>query len=87
MGLTMDNLEIMIEKAKQENARFIALTIEMDGFPEKEIIVNPTANFDSKLEYYKKTYDHDLNHKYSKGIRIFGFTYGDNLSELDGIVF
>ena len=55
----------------------------MNGFPESEIIVNPIINADSKLAYYKNTYDEELNHKFSKGIRIAGFTFGNDMCKIE----
>ncbi len=82
-NIKMNNLELCFERAKKCNAKFVAVRIEMEGFPEAEIIVNPIVNADSKLEYYKKTYDEDLNHKYAKGIRIIGCTFGSDMSEIE----
>jgi len=81
--IKMDNLERSFNLAKKYNAKFVAVKIEMEGFSEAEIIVNPILNADSKLEYYKKTYDYDLNHKYAKGIRIVGCTFGSDMAEIE----
>jgi hypothetical protein len=76
-GLTMTNLENSFAGAKEKGSRFIGLVIRTDGFPEDEVIINKNANFDSKLAYYQKTYDENLNHKFAKGISIIGFTYAN----------
>lgn len=91
MNLTMDGLKEAFSNAKNVESNFVAVKIQMDGFPEPEIIVNPNENIDSKLEYYKKTYDENCNHKFAPGIKIvevaFGcdwetiFDYFDELSE------
>lgn len=81
--ITMKNLGICFERAKKNNAKFVAVRIEMEGFLEAEIIVNPIVNADSKLEYYKKTYDENLNHKHAKGIRIIGCTFGNDMREIE----
>ncbi|OLN21729.1 hypothetical protein BTO30_13510 [Domibacillus antri] len=52
----------------------LGLFIEMPGFEQPELITNPPANLPKKLEYYKATYDENLNHKHAKGIRIIGYT-------------
>lgn len=54
----------------------------MEGFQEAEIIVNPISNAESKLKYYKKTYDENLKHKYSDGIKMIGFAYGNSMNEI-----
>jgi hypothetical protein len=55
----------------------------MEGFPEEEIIVNPPENVESKLAYYEKTYDENLQHKFSKGISIVDWTWADSFSKLE----
>ena len=55
----------------------------MDGFTKPEIIINESENFDSKLAYYKKAYNEDLTLKAFNGIKIIGFTFGDNFSEIE----
>jgi wobble nucleotide-excising tRNase len=82
-SFTMENLEICFKNAKGLNQKFVAVKIEMEGFPEAEIIVNPIDNADSKLAYYKNTYDEELNHKFAKGIKIVGFTFGDDMGEIE----
>jgi hypothetical protein len=73
--LTMNNLIANFNDAKKDNAKYVAIKIRMDGFDKDEIIINERENFDAKLEYYKETYDEYLNHKYSRAIKIVGFTF------------
>ncbi|EJS62024.1 hypothetical protein ICU_05192 [Bacillus cereus BAG2X1-1] len=75
MELTLERLEQCFNEAVSEGAEYVAVKIEMDGFPSDEVIINGKENIDTKLEYYKKTYNKDLEHKYAPGIRIVGFTY------------
>ncbi|WAT23606.1 hypothetical protein O0R52_21660 (plasmid) [Bacillus halotolerans] len=79
---TMKNLEECFIQAKELRKKFIAVKIEMEGFQEPEIIINPISNTESKLKYYKKTYDEKLKHKYSDGIKMIGFAYGDSMNEI-----
>jgi hypothetical protein len=81
--INMQDLEKRFANAKQAGARFIAIVVEMKGFPYDEIIANPIGNADKKLEYYKKVYNDDLTHKFSEGIRIVGCTYGNNLNDIE----
>jgi hypothetical protein len=81
--LTMGNLEKCFEDAKEQNAKFVALKIGMKGFPKPEIIINEQANFDSKLAYYQKTYNENLEHRFAKGIKIIGMSYGDTFDEIE----
>jgi len=58
-------------KVQLRNNEPINLQIEMPGFPEPELITNPPANIEKKMEYYKATYNEDdLTHKHAPGIQI-----------------
>lgn len=83
MNATINDLEICFNQAVVSGAAYVAVLIEMEGFPQPEVIINKNENIDSKLAYYKKTYGEDLNHKFAPGIRIVGFSYGDNFSEIE----
>jgi len=80
--LKMNNLKKCFDGAKVKNKRFVGVVIGMDGFPKPEVIINEASNFDSKLAYYQKTYDEDLNHKFADGIKIIGFAFGDSFQEI-----
>ncbi|WP_338749800.1 hypothetical protein [Bacillus sp. FJAT-52991] len=74
MGLnTIQELE-KVTKQCIEKKIGLGLFVEMPGFEQPELITNPPANLAKKLEYYKATYDENLNHKHAKGIRIIGYT-------------
>ncbi|HDR7249260.1 TPA: hypothetical protein QCX05_004310 [Bacillus pacificus] len=80
MDLTLEGLGKCFNEALDEEANYVAVQIEMDGFPSDEVIINDKYNIESKLEYYKKTYNEDLEHRYAPGIRIVGYAYGYSLS-------
>lgn len=82
MSLTIDNLEKCFNKAKDFDF-LVGVLIEMEGFQKPEVIINLPENIESKLEYYKNTYDENLNHKYAKGIKIVGFTYGVHFHDIE----
>ncbi|MNW60619.1 hypothetical protein D3C74_386220 [compost metagenome] len=81
MKLTMNDLIQNFERANI-NGIFVGVRIKMDGFEDEEVIINGENNFKTKLEYYKNTYDENLNHKFTKGISISGFTYGYSYSDI-----
>ena len=81
--LTMKNLELCFESAKEQGFSYVGVKIKMEGFEEPEVIINPNANFDNKLEYYKKAYNDDLTLKSFNGIKIIGFSYGDTYDEIE----
>jgi hypothetical protein len=82
LELKMEHLEHTFNMAKKSGERFVAIVVEMEGFEDSEVIINPLENVDAKLDYYKKTYGSDLTHKFSKGIRIIGMTYGNSYEEI-----
>ena len=80
--LTMTDLESTFTKAIELGYNYIGVRIQMQGFDEPEVIINPKENFESKLEYYKKAYNEDLTLKTFNGIKIIGFEYGDSFGEI-----
>ncbi|MDO6634283.1 hypothetical protein [Bacillus thuringiensis] len=80
MELTLEGLEQCFNEAVSEEVNYVAVQIEMDGFSSDEVIINDKHNIISKLEYYKKTYNEDLEHRYAPGIRIVGYAYGYSFS-------
>lgn len=81
--LTINNLENCFHSASQNEKKYVGVLIEMPGFEKPEIIINPSDNFEKKIDYYRNTYDENLNHKHAPGIKIVGFTYGDNFDDLE----
>lgn len=83
MFITMKDLEDCCAKALETGSDNIAIYIENDDIPDLEVIINPYNNIEKKLEYFKKVYDEDLNHRHSEGIRIVGCTYGKTFAEIE----
>ena len=83
MNLTLENLEICINAAKENKAKYFAVLVDIVNNEEPEIIVNEFANFDSKLAYYKDAYNNDLTLKNCNDIKIVGFTYANSFSEIE----
>jgi hypothetical protein len=81
--MNINNLEKCFQEANKKLAKYIGVKIQMKGFPKAEIIINEFANFDSKLDYYKKAYNEDLVLKAFNGIKIIGFTYGDSFEDIE----
>ena len=81
--LTMKNLENVFETAKKSKNKYIGVKIEMEGFERPEVIINPSENFETKLAYYKKTYDKDLVLKSFKGIKIVGVINGNDYAWIE----
>lgn len=81
--LTMIDLEQCFNKAYDERMKYVGVKIEMQGFEEAEIIINPFENIKDKLEYYKKAYNEELSLKAFIGIRIVGFAFGDRFEDIE----
>ena len=80
--LTMTDLENVFKRAIETEEHYIGVRIETRGSEKPEIIINPTENFEVKLEYYKKAYNNDLTLKSFNGIKITGFIYGYDFAEI-----
>lgn len=80
MDLTLEGLEKCFNEAVDGGAEYVAVVIEVTGFLSDEVIINSKHNIAAKLEYYKKTYNDDLEHRYASGIRIMGFVHGYSFS-------
>ncbi len=87
MELTMENLEECFRLANAEDWEYIGIKIQMEGFPEPEIIINSFSNFDAKLAYYQKVYNDDLTLKAFNGIKIIDFMVADDFTEIkEGLI-
>lgn len=78
-------LKVVFDNAKEENAKYIGVRVEIEGNKEPEIIINSKENFDSKLDYYIGAYDDDLiliSEKGKKKIRITGIAQGDTFEDI-----
>lgn len=80
--LTMTELENTFNQAIGLGVNYIGVRIQMTGYDEPDVIINPRENFESKLEYYKKAYNEDLTLKTFNGIKIIGCVYGDSFQEI-----
>lgn len=72
----MRELEEVVNAAI-ELGESLGIFIEMPGFEFPEIIINPVESLEKKLEYWKATYDDNLEHKHAKGIRIIDWNFAD----------
>jgi len=84
--LSIDNLNIMVDRALKHDATFIGVKIKMQGFEKPEIIINQVENFKTKLEYYNKAYNRNLTLKAFNGIKIIGFTFAYSYEEIEKIL-
>lgn len=81
--LNFNHLENCFKSAMDSHYEFVAIQVEMEGYPELELIINRIGNAEDKLEYYRNAYNHDLTHKHAGDkIRIVGFTFADSIAEI-----
>ena len=76
----MQQLELLFEKAKYDN-KDIALELTVPTREATEIIVIKNANLDYKLNYYKESYNEDLELKRFTEIKILKVKEG-NFSDI-----
>lgn len=86
MSMTPLHMEYLIncyKRAKETDAKYIAVVLSMEGYEGYEYIINPKENFDTKLAYYQSTYDNELKHKFANDIRIVDIYYGDSFELIE----
>lgn len=66
----MQKLENVFIDAWRNGADYIGILIMMPGFEKPELIINHYSNFKSKLAYYKKAYNENLELKANNEIKI-----------------
>jgi len=76
-----------VKAALVKDFKFFAIVVRMEGFPKDEVIINETANFIPKLDYWCKTYDDELVHKHSNTIYIVSCYSANSLEELQKIIY
>jgi len=83
MSITKKDLEQCFKDARLTDSLFIGVKISTRGSIAEEIIINPSENFDAKLEYYKENYTDDLVLKKYDGIQIVDCTFGSSFDEVE----
>lgn len=80
--LTKNTLMACFKDAKQDQNLYVGILIKTVGSETPELIVNDSANFDTKLEYLKIAYDNKLRLKHSPDkVSIVGIARADRLSD------
>ena len=83
MELTIKNLENCFNRALENNANYLGIKVQLEERFCSQIIINERNNFDSELDFFKKTYNENLTHKHGEKIKIVGFTYGNTFEEIE----
>lgn len=81
--MNMKNLVNCFIAAEEKGAEFVGVKIEMYGFAEPEVIINPKENFEKKLAYYMNAYNDNLTLKVAPDkVKIVGFTYSMTYADI-----
>ena len=81
--LKIGNLTNCFSKAMEEDSKYVGVMVKLPDSPLEELIINRKDNFVSKLNYYLSAYNHDLEHKFSDGVKIVAFSHGNSLAEIE----
>lgn len=68
------------EGAMRQGYRYIGVEVMVKGNTEPEYIINKASNFNSKLEYYKKAYNDNMQLIANNSITIVDIIVGNRLS-------
>lgn len=68
------------EGAMRQGYRYIGVEVMVEGNTEPEYIINKASNFNSKLEYYKKAYNDNMQLIANNSIAIVDIIVGNRLS-------
>jgi hypothetical protein len=71
MGIDKNEL-LKLMQSNWEKSKGVKLDLDIKDYPAVETIVVPHANIPKKKNYINKTYDNELNHIHSDGVRIIG---------------
>jgi hypothetical protein len=75
-------VEFLLKQEKQPTG-FIYVVVHTEGHPKPELIVNPIANIEKKLEFYTTAYDENLVLKRFPGISIGQYGWVQSLHHID----
>ena len=78
MNTNLSRLEQCIRTAINLRLKYIGVLVSVNG--NEELIINKAKNFESKLDYYRNSYNEDLTLKANKSIKIVDFKYHDSLN-------
>lgn len=82
-NINKESFSDLFRVAKENKFKYIAISIEAEGTNKPEIIINESDNYDFKLDYYMKTYNDDLVHKFSPNIRISNFACANSYDDIE----
>ena len=84
---TMEDLIRCFDNTWEHHAKYIGVLIQIPDQDGLEVIINSSESFMAKKKYYQKMYDNELNHKNVPGLKIVGFTYGNDFAMIEADLF
>lgn len=82
MQSKLAEMKELLREVKSTKMNFFYIMVQMKGFKKNELIVNHVSNLDKKIEYYLKTYDANLNHKFADGVKIVSYGIARSLEDI-----
>lgn len=86
MELTMKNLDKCFNGAYNEEAKYIGVLIAIKQQHTYKTVIVSVDSFPSEQKFLRETYNDDLTHKYSEGLRIVGFTHANSFAEIQRLL-
>lgn len=80
--LTLNGLVNSFNSQWAAESAFVGVVIKIPGNTGNEVIINPASEYEKKLEYYKKTYDDNLEHRHVPGLQIVGWAFGNSFADI-----
>lgn len=75
-------MEEQIKRADDEGINYFGVAVKIPGNLNNELIINHIGEYQTKLQYYKETYDEDLRHRSIEGLRITHTAVGKTVASV-----
>ncbi|TKH81013.1 hypothetical protein FC686_07460 [Bacillus cereus] len=82
MKSKLTEMKELLREMRSKKMSFFYIVVQMKGFKKNELIVNHVSNLEKKIEYYLKTYDANLNHKFADGVKIVSYGIAHSLEDI-----
>jgi hypothetical protein len=84
--ITQTLLVAAAKNAAAVGMKYMGVLTTLPNTPKPELLIDPSENFEAKLEYIASTYDDNLSHKYSKGVTILEVKFANSLSDFETLL-
>lgn len=80
--MTLEGFINLYESEHGQESQIMLIEVQKEGSPAPELIINPRANFEDKMEYYKTAYSSLLELKNNPSIKIIYYDFFANINDL-----